>query len=115
MADCHTLVEKDVAVQYEKCERRKAYTTPKSYLELINLYMRLLFEKSSEIKSRIYKLETGNSTLIKTEEEVTVLRKQLELQKVEANKAKQEVEQLLVGLNEKTKFANEEKVKATAK
>jgi hypothetical protein len=37
--------------------------------------MRLLFEKSAGIKSRIYKLETGNSTLIKTEEEVTALRK----------------------------------------
>lgn len=37
------------------------------------------------------------------------------MQKVEANKAKQEVEQLLVGLNEKTKITNEEKAKATIK
>ncbi|CAL6039825.1 Outer-arm_dynein beta [Hexamita inflata] len=115
MADCHTLVEKDVAVRYLQCERRKAYTTPKSYLELINLYLRLLYEKTQDIKSQIYKLETGNATLIKTEEEVTVLRKQLEVQKIEANKAKQEVEQLLVGLNEQTRKTNDEKQKATIK
>lgn len=115
MADAHTMIEKDISVKYLQCERRRAYTTPKSYLELIKLYLKLLYEKTKDIKSQIFKLETGNATLVKTEEEVTVLRKQLELQKVEANKAKQDVENLLVGLNEKTRVTNEEKAKANVK
>lgn len=115
MADAHTMVEKDIAVQFEKDLHRKAYTTPKSFLELISLYLKLLYDKTSQIKSRINKLETGNATLIKTEEEVQILKKQLEVQKIEANKAKQEVEQLLVVLNEKNRITSEEKAKATVK
>lgn len=75
MADAHTMIEKDISVKYLQCERRRAYTTPKSYLELIKLYLKLLYEKTKDIKSQIFKLETGNATLVKTEEEVTVLRK----------------------------------------
>lgn len=47
MADAHTIVEKDIAVQFQKDLRRKAYTTPKSFLELISLYLKLLYEKTS--------------------------------------------------------------------
>lgn len=44
---------------YLQNERRYNYTTPKSYLELIGLYTKLLSTKHGELSDRIVRLENG--------------------------------------------------------
>jgi len=43
----HTSVEK-MAVRFFQSLRRRVYTTPKSYLDLISLYLKVLEEKRTE-------------------------------------------------------------------
>lgn len=88
MADAHTLVEKDVAFQFLQAERRRAYTTPKSFLELINLYLKLLTEKQGDIEKQIEKLKSGTDTLLATENAVSNLKAKLEIDKIAVNQAK---------------------------
>lgn len=40
-------------------ERRHIYTTPKSFLELINLYKSMLKKKTEELKNNKERYETG--------------------------------------------------------
>lgn len=40
-------------------ERRHNYTTPKSFLELISLYSKLLREKTNDTLKKIKRLENG--------------------------------------------------------
>ena len=40
-------------------ERRHNYTTPKSFLELINLYVKLLKMKHEELEGKMKRLENG--------------------------------------------------------
>jgi len=49
MAEVHLSIEKANA-DYLRRERRYNYTTPKSFLELINFYKYLLANKSKEIE-----------------------------------------------------------------
>lgn len=58
MAYVHGTVN-NMSQTYLQNERRYNYTTPKSYLELIGLYSKLLIEKHSELSDRIVRLENG--------------------------------------------------------
>lgn len=58
MAYVHGTVN-NMSQTYLQNERRYNYTTPKSYLELIALYSKLLIEKHSELSDRIVRLENG--------------------------------------------------------
>ena len=58
MAYVHQSVE-DGTVAYLAQERRNVYTTPKSYLELIILYKRLLAENEQRVDQMKTRLETG--------------------------------------------------------
>lgn len=49
----------DISKTYLANEKRFNYTTPKSYLELISLYSKLLTEKTDENIKRIQRLENG--------------------------------------------------------
>ncbi len=40
-------------------ERRHNYTTPKSFLELINLYVKVLRQKHDELEGKMLRLENG--------------------------------------------------------
>lgn len=44
MADCHTSIDEANAA-FLRLERRYNYTTPKSFLELIDFYKKILGEK----------------------------------------------------------------------
>lgn len=48
MAEVHISID-DANMRYLKLERRYNYTTPKSFLELIDLYKKLLLEKRDGI------------------------------------------------------------------
>ena len=49
----------EMSKQYLANERRYNYTTPKSFLELINLYIKILTSKYSEVSSKMVRLENG--------------------------------------------------------
>lgn len=51
-------------------ERRYNYTTPKSFLELINLYLKVLQQKHYELEGKTKRLENGLEKLRVTAEQV---------------------------------------------
>ena len=58
MAYVHQSVS-EMSKVYRQNDKRYNYTTPKSFLELINLYRRILSNKNSELKGKISRLENG--------------------------------------------------------
>ena len=69
MSYTHTSVN-EISKIFLQNERRFNYTTPKSFLELISLYSKLLKMKGCELQGKISRLETGLFTLKSTEEQV---------------------------------------------
>ena len=49
----------DIAIRYLASARRYNYTTPKSYLELIQLYKELLVRKRAQLAADKVRLENG--------------------------------------------------------
>ncbi|KAG8321107.1 hypothetical protein J6590_052483 [Homalodisca vitripennis] len=68
---------------YLQSERRYNYTTPKSFLEQISLYSKLLEMKSAELASKVDRLENGLDKLKSTAEQVDNLKAKLAVQEVE--------------------------------
>lgn len=56
---------------YLQSDRRYNYTTPKSFLEQISLYSKLLRRKSAELASKIDRLENGLEKLKSTANQVS--------------------------------------------
>lgn len=73
MATTHLSIA-DANVQFKELERRFNYTTPTSYLELINFYKSLLAKKQGAIKDQIERLEMGLGIMKQTTEKVDGLK-----------------------------------------
>lgn len=69
MAYAHTQVN-IISRVYLQSDRRYNYTTPKSFLEQISLYSKLLKRKSAELASKIDRLENGLEKLKSTANQV---------------------------------------------
>lgn len=69
MAYAHTQVN-TISRVYLQSDRRYNYTTPKSFLEQISLYSKLLRRKSAELASKIDRLENGLEKLKSTANQV---------------------------------------------
>lgn len=82
MAYVHTSVN-TTSRAYLQIERRYNYTTPKSFLEQISLYMKLLNRKHDELSSKIKRLENGLEKLNSTALQVAELKKTLAIQEIE--------------------------------
>ena len=65
----HTSVEKQSDKFFNEL-RRKVYTTPKSYLDLINLYLNTLAEKRKEYNANRNRLSSGLTKLNLTNENI---------------------------------------------
>jgi dynein heavy chain, axonemal len=63
MSHVHSSVN-DMSLRYLTNDRRYNYTTPKSFLEQINLYMKLLVSKTKDIKHGIYRFQNGIKQLL---------------------------------------------------
>lgn len=63
MAHVHSSVN-SMSVKYLANDRRYNYTTPKSFLEQITLYMKLLVSKTNDIKYGISRFQNGIKQLI---------------------------------------------------
>lgn len=61
---------KEMSKTYLAMERRYNYTTPKTFLEQINLYKNLLSKKRSELTAKIERLEKGLTKLQSTASQV---------------------------------------------
>ncbi|KAG5897762.1 hypothetical protein JTB14_019981 [Gonioctena quinquepunctata] len=117
MSYVHTVVN-DLSQVYLLNEKRYNYTTPKSFLEQIDLYSKLLSDKTSNILGDIERLENGLTKLASTSEEVDGLKVVLADQEVdlgEKNKAASELISVLSAENEKVaqeqEIASEEEAK----
>ena len=82
MSYVHTSVN-STSKQYLQNERRYNYTTPKSYLEQINLYSKLLKQKSLELSGKISRLENGLDKLKSTARQVDALKVKLAIQETQ--------------------------------
>jgi len=76
-------------------ERRHNYTTPTSYLELINFYKLLLGKKRGKITDQIQRLEIGLQTMENTTEQVAGLQKLLEVKMVDVEIEKEKTGELI--------------------
>lgn len=73
MSHVHTSVNNMSAVYFQN-ERRYNYTTPKTFLEQIALYSKLLTEKTKNLKMMIVRLENGLEKLAACAGDVAVLK-----------------------------------------
>eukprot|EP00752_Nemacystus_decipiens_P011484 g10196.t1 len=92
MAEVHDSV-REVSQRFLEDEGRYNYTTPKSFLELIDFYKELLRKKRGELDGNISRLANGLQTLRKTNNDVQTLRDDLKvkMKEVEAKKLGTEV------------------------
>jgi len=87
--------------------KRKNYTTPTSYLELLKLYIEMLKVQQNVLPMKIRKYTIGLQTLNETNEEVGKLQAQIrELQPILEQSAKENAE-LMIELEKKSKDAAE--------
>jgi dynein heavy chain len=94
MAFVHKSVN-DMSHQYLANERRYNYTTPKSFLELINLYQSLLQKKHGELIRNMERLEGGLEKLKSTAAQVDDLKEKLAAQEVELKQKNEDADALI--------------------
>ncbi|KAK7573934.1 hypothetical protein V9T40_011125 [Parthenolecanium corni] len=94
MAHVHSQVN-IISRMYLHNEKRYNYTTPKSFLEQIALYAKLLKMKFSELSKNIERLENGLDKLKKTSVQVDDLKAKLAIQEIEL-KAKNDAADALI-------------------
>jgi dynein heavy chain, axonemal len=117
IAETHSIID-EANDRYRRVERRFNYTTPKSFLELIDFYTNLLTKKRKEINTEIGALSNGLNTLEAIQGSVNELKVKLAeiskevavaseitnalIDKVNADKAVAEVEEA-IATEEETK------------
>lgn len=107
MADVHQSVN-DISQVYLQNDKRYNYTTPKSFLELIALYTKLLGAKVKACKERVIRLENGLIKLASCSEEVDALQDVLKDQEVILKVKNDAADKLIVVVNaEKEKVSKE--------
>ncbi|XP_014225178.1 dynein beta chain, ciliary [Trichogramma pretiosum] len=111
MAHAHTTVN-SASKQYLASERRYNYTTPKSFLEQISLYTKLLRNKSKELKGRVERLENGLAKLRSTAVQVDDLKKKLAVQEIELQQKNEAADTLIAIVGVETEKVQKEKALA---
>ncbi|KAI5643131.1 dynein heavy chain and region d6 of dynein motor domain-containing protein [Phthorimaea operculella] len=117
MSHVHSSVNQMSTVYFQN-ERRYNYTTPKTFLEQIMLYGKLLNEKTKNLKIMINRLENGLEKLLSCSADVAVLKVTLAEQEIvlkEKNKAAESLIEVVGAESEKVSkekaFAAEEEKK----
>jgi dynein heavy chain len=111
MAFAHQIVN-EVSKKYLLNEKRYNYTTPKSFLELINLYKQMLEKKAGELTRSMERLENGLTKLESTAAQVDDLKAKLATQEVELRAKNEEAERLIERVGVDTEKVNKEKAVA---
>merc|ERR1719230_262958 len=84
----------EVSAKFLAAERRHVHTTPKSFLELLNLYGKTLADKRRFFEQAIDRLNNGLQKLRETSESVAELEESLKVQLVEAEEKRVAAEAL---------------------
>jgi dynein heavy chain len=108
MAFVHKSVN-EMSVQYLQNDRRYNYTTPKSFLEQISLYKRLLQLKYKELQEKIVRLENGLVKLQSTSKQVDDLKDKLAAQEVEVKQKNEDADKLIKIVGAETEKVGKEK------
>ncbi|KAM6897413.1 dynein axonemal heavy chain 9-like [Xenentodon cancila] len=111
MAYVHTSVNQ-TSKEYLANERRYNYTTPKSFLEQINLYHSLLGQKSKELSSKMERLENGRQKLNSTSAQVDDLKAKLAAQEVELKLKNEDADKLIQVVGVEAEKVSKEKAVA---
>jgi dynein heavy chain len=107
MAFVHESVEACTKA-YLAQERRNVYTTPKSYLELIQLYKRLLSQNTEKVVSMKERLETGLIKLRSSAAQVAEMQVLLKDEALVVEAKKKETDVLLVQVGQESAIADEQ-------
>ena len=107
MAEVHASID-EANRRYLVLERRFNYTTPKSFLELIDFYKKLLSEKRESIDKQIVRLENGLLTLAETKSKVVGLQEQLKVVMVSVEEKRAKTEDLIEKVGKESAIAAEE-------
>ncbi|XP_059473724.1 dynein beta chain, ciliary isoform X2 [Neocloeon triangulifer] len=111
MAFAHTSVN-NMSRVYLQNERRFNYTTPKSYLEQISLYGKLLGQKNVELQAKVERLENGLEKLKSTAEQVDDLKAKLAVQEVQLKVKNEAADALIEIVGVETDKVSQEKTLA---
>eukprot|EP00698_Gefionella_okellyi_P011837 TRINITY_DN3147_c0_g1_i1.p1 TRINITY_DN3147_c0_g1~~TRINITY_DN3147_c0_g1_i1.p1 ORF type:complete len:4003 (-),score=857.71 TRINITY_DN3147_c0_g1_i1:159-12167(-) len=79
----------EVSARYLEIERRYNYTTPKSFLGVVDLYKSMLSKRRQVLTRAIDRLQTGVEKLTKTAKDVAVLEEALKVKSVEVEEKKE--------------------------
>jgi len=107
MAFVHLSID-DANQEFKTKERRFNYTTPTSFLELINFYEKLLGEKQGAIVDSIARLERGLATMRDTTDKVDILKEKLELTMQNVKVEEEKTDELIVIVNKEKEEADKE-------
>ncbi|GAB6022905.1 Dynein heavy chain 9, axonemal [Chamberlinius hualienensis] len=113
MAFVHLSVN-DMSKVYLQNEKRYNYTTPKSFLEYINLYINLIKRKAEELKTKMERLDNGLKKLEETSGQVEDLKSKLAEQEKELKQKNEDADKLIQVVALETKKVTEEKALAAA-
>ncbi|XP_068082615.1 dynein beta chain, ciliary-like [Anabrus simplex] len=111
LAYVHTSVNA-TSVVFLQTERRHYYTTPKSYLEQINLYTKLLVQKSADLKEQVVRLENGLEKLKETALQVEALKVTLAAQEVVLKQKNEAADAIIKAVEIETEKVTREKALA---
>ena len=113
MAYVHSSVS-DTCRSMLQTEGRYAYTTPKSFLEQLQLFVRLLERQTSLLQAKIGRLENGLDRLRVASLQVDDLKEVLAVQEVELLKKTEEADRLINVVRIETEKVSKEKLLADA-
>ena len=108
MAYVHKSVN-EMSVIYLQNDKRYNYTTPKSFLEQISLYKKLLMLKNKELQEKIIRLENGLVKLQSTSKQVDDLKDKLAAQEVEVKQKNEDADKLIKIVGAETEKVGREK------
>jgi len=94
--------------EFLEMERRHNYTTPTSFLELINFYKSLLGKKIGGITNQIERLEFGLGIMQQTTEKVDGLSKLLEIKMKDVEIEKEKTDKLIEVVTKESGLAEKE-------
>lgn len=114
MAYVHETVNAMSQVYFQN-EKRYNYTTPKSFLELISLFSKLLIQKDFEFKDRMQRLENGLIKLSQCAIQAEELKKDLAVQEVELKIKNDTADVLIKTVNAENERVQKRKTEATEK
>jgi dynein heavy chain len=111
MAETHIRID-EINKDFLAKERRRNYTTPKSFLELIDFYKSSYIKNSDKIGTQITSLQKSLEVLKETNEKVAELRIQLEVISKEVEEKSKAANELVAVVNVEKAEALEEQTKA---